>query len=97
MPRFVIEREIPGIGAWGPERLQRAAERSRAVLRELGPDIQWVTSYVTVDTLYCVYIASGPDIIREHAAQGGFPCNRISEVRAVIDPTTAEAPSGVRG
>lgn len=97
MPRFVIEREIPGIGAWGPERLQKAAERSRAVLRELGPDIQWVTSSVTGDTLYCVYIASGADIIKTHAVQGGFPCNRISEVRAVIDPTTAEPRSEMLG
>jgi uncharacterized protein DUF4242 len=90
MPRFVIEREIPGIGAWSPERLQKAAERSCEVLRHLGPDIQWLTSYVTGDRLYCVYIASGPDIIMKHAAQGGFPCNRVSEVRGVIDPTTAE-------
>jgi hypothetical protein len=93
MPRFVIEREIPGIGSWGPERLQKAAERSCAVLRDLGPDIQWLTSYVTDDRLYCVYIASSPDLIRKHAAQGGFPCNRVSEVRDVIDPTTAEAVS----
>ena len=91
MPRFVIEREIPGIGAWSPQQFQKAAERSRAVLRELGPEIQWVTSYATGDRLYCVYIAPGPELIREHAARGGFPCNRISEVRAMIDPTTAEA------
>jgi hypothetical protein len=91
MPRFVIEREIPGVGSWGPDRLQKAAERSCAVLRDLGPEIQWITSYVTGDRLYCVYIASSADLIRQHAAQGGLPCNRLSEVRALIDPTTAEA------
>jgi hypothetical protein len=90
MPRFVIEREIPGVGSWGPDRLQKAAERSCAVLRDLGPEIQWITSYVTGDRMYCVYIASSADLIRQHAAQGGFPCNRVSEVRGVIDPTTAE-------
>jgi hypothetical protein len=91
MPRYVIEREISGIGSWGPERLRKAAERSCQVLRDLGPDIQWLTSYVTDDRLYCIYIATSPDLIRKHAAQGGFPCNRISEVHDVIDPTTAEA------
>ena len=93
MPRFVIEREIPGIGSWGPEKLQKAAARSCEVLRNLGPDIQWLTSSRTGDRLYCVYIAASPDLIQQHAAQGGFPCNRISEVRDVIDPTTAEAVS----
>jgi hypothetical protein len=91
MPKFVIEREIPGIGTWSADRLQKAAEKSRAVLRELGPDIQWLTSYVTDDRLYCVYIASGPDLLEEHATRGGFPCNRVSAVREVMDPTTAEA------
>ena len=91
MPKFVIEREIPGIGSWSAGKLQKTAETSRAVLRELGPDIQWLTSYVTDDRLYCVYIAPGPDLIKEHAARGGFPCNRVSHVRDVIDPTTAEA------
>ncbi|HEY7037972.1 MAG TPA: DUF4242 domain-containing protein [Methylomirabilota bacterium] len=91
MPRFLIEREIPGIGSWGPGKLQKAAARSCEVLRGLGPDIQWLTSYVTDDRLYCVYIAASPELIQKHAALGGFPCNRISEVRAVIDPTTAEA------
>jgi hypothetical protein len=90
MPKFVIEREIPGIGAWGAGQLQKAAEKSRAVLREIGPDVQWLTSYVTDDRLYCVYIAPGPDLIREHAARGGFPCNRVAEVRGLMDPTTAE-------
>jgi hypothetical protein len=91
MPKFVVEREIPGIGTWSAERLQKTAEKSRAVLREMGPDIQWLTSYVTDDRLYCVYIASDRALIEEHAARGGFPCNRVSVVQGVIDPTTAEA------
>ena len=90
MPKYVIEREIPGIGGWGAEQIQKTSEKSRAVLGELGPDIQWLTSYVTADKLYCVYIAPSPDLIEQHAARGGFPCNRVSPVRAVIDPTTAE-------
>ena len=90
MPKFVVEREIPGIGAWNAAQRQKAAEKSRAVLRELGPEIQWLTSYVTGDRLYCVYIASGPELIVDHATRGGFPCHRISEVRALMDPTTAE-------
>jgi hypothetical protein len=93
MPKFVVEREIPGIGTWSADRLQQAAEKSRAVLREMGPDIQWLTSYVTDDRLYCVYIATGRRLIEEHAARGGFPCNRVSVVQGVIDPATAEARS----
>lgn len=93
MPKFVIEREIPGIGAWSTGQRQKAAEKSRAVLREMGPDIQWLTSYVTGDRLYCVYIAPGQDLIKEHATRGGFPCNRVSEVLGVMDPTTAEGRS----
>lgn len=91
MPKFVVEREIPGIGTWSAQQLQKTAEKSRAVLREMGPDIQWLTSYATDDRLYCVYIAPGPELIREHAARGGFPCNRVCQVGAVIDPATAEA------
>jgi cell division inhibitor SulA len=91
MPKFVIEREIPGAGAWSADQLQKASQKSRAVLEELGPQIQWLTSYVTGDRLYCVYIAPGEDLIREHARRGGFPANRISKVSATIDPTTAEA------
>jgi Protein of unknown function (DUF4242) len=91
MPKYVIERDIPGVGAWSAQQRQKAAEKSRAVLRELGPEIQWVTSYATDDRLYCVYIAPGPDLIKEHAARGGFPCNRVSVVRGMLDPTTAEA------
>lgn len=91
MPKLVVEREILGIGTWSAERLRKAAEKSRTVLREMGPDIQWLTSYVTDDRVYCVYIAPGPALIAEHAARGGFPCNRVSMVQDVVDPTTAEA------
>ena len=90
MPKYVIERDIPGAGKWSAEQLQKASEKSRGVLRELGSEIQWVTSYVTADKLYCLYVAPSPELIREHAARGGFPCNRVSLVNAVIDPTTAE-------
>lgn len=91
MPKLVVEREILGLGTWSAERLRKAAEKSRTVLREMGPDIQWLTSYVTDDRVYCVYIAPGPALIAEHAARGGFPCNRVSMVQDVVDPTTAEA------
>jgi len=91
MPKFIIEREIPGAGKMTPAQLQGAAEKSCDVLRKLGPQIQWVESWVTDDKLYCVYIAPNADMVREHARQGGFPANRVSEVRSRIDPTTAEA------
>jgi Protein of unknown function (DUF4242) len=91
MPKYVIEREIPAAGKMSREQLQVVSEKSCSVLRNLGPQIQWVESYVTDDKLYCVYVAPNEEIIREHARQGGFPANRISEVRAVIDPTTAES------
>ncbi len=90
MPKFVIEREIPGAGAMSPQQLQGVAEKSCSVLRNLGPQIQWVHSYVTDNKIYCVYIAPNEDMIREHAKQGGFPANRISQVKNVIDPTTSE-------
>ena len=90
MPKYVIEREIPGIGRFTPEQLQAASQTSCNVLRRLGPEIQWVHSYVTGDKLYCVYISPNEELIRTHAAEGGFPANRISEVKEVIDPTTAE-------
>jgi len=90
MPKYVIEREIPGAGNMSPKELQGASEKSCSVLRKLGPEIQWVESYVTDDKLYCIYIAPNEGIIREHAQQGGFPANRISEIRTMIDPTTAE-------
>lgn len=91
MPKYVIERELPGAGQLGPGDLQGISAKSCTVLRELGPDIQWVHSYVTDDKIYCVYLAPNEDLIRRHAQEGGFPANRISEVRDVIDPTTAEA------
>lgn len=91
MPKYLIEREIPGAGKLAPSDLQGIARKSCDVLQALGPDIQWVQSYVTDDMIYCVYIAPDPEMIREHARCGGFPANRISEVRAGIDPTTAES------
>ncbi len=90
MPKFVIEREIPGLGKMSPAELQAAAQRSLATLKELGPNIQWLQSFVTDDRLYCVYLAPDEDLIKQHAARAGFPANRISLVRNLIDPTTAE-------
>ncbi len=90
MPKYVIEREIPGAGKLSAQDLQAISQKSCGVLRNLGPQIQWVESYVTDDKVYCIYIAPNEELIREHASQGGFPANRISEVRTVIDPTTAE-------
>jgi hypothetical protein len=90
MPKFVIEREIPGAGDLSAQELQAISLKSCTVLRNLGPQIQWVQSYVTGDKIYCVYIAPNEEMVREHAQQGGFPANRISEVKSVIDPTTAE-------
>jgi len=90
MPKFVIEREIPGIGNMSDGEIREAARRSVAALKELGPEIQWLQSYVTGDKLYCVYLAPDESLIREHAKRGGFPANRISAVRRLIDPTTAE-------
>lgn len=90
MPQFVIEREMPGVGKLGAADLKSASQTSCNVLRDLGPDIQWVHSYVTDDRIYCLYRAPSEALIREHAEKTGFPANRISQVRAVIDPTTAE-------
>ncbi|MGD0826472.1 MAG: DUF4242 domain-containing protein [Desulfobaccales bacterium] len=90
MPKFLIEREIPKAGQLSPADLQAISQKSCQVLRELGPQIQWLQSYVTPDKIYCVYLAPNEDIIREHAKRGGFPANRISEIKKVIDPTTAE-------
>ena len=90
MPKYVIEREIPGAGKLTAEQLQGISQTSCGVLNKLGPSIQWVQSFVTDDKVYCVYIAPDRQIIEEHARQGGFPANRISEVRKIIDPTTAE-------
>ncbi len=91
MPKYVIEREIPNAGALRPDELQGISQKSCSVLQSLGPQIQWVQSYVTDDKIYCVYIAPNKEMIEEHAKQGGFPANCISEVKSVIDPTTAEA------
>ena len=90
MPKYVIEREISGAGNMTPQQLQAVSQTSCGVLRKLGPEVQWVHSYVTGDKIYCIYIAPDEKLIREHAAQGGFPANRISEVKAIIDPTSAE-------
>lgn len=90
MPEYVIEREMPGAGQLSAEDLKMASQTSCSVLRELGPQIQWVQSYVTDNKIYCVYRAPNEDMIREHAQRGGFPANKISQVRRTIDPTTAE-------
>lgn len=90
MPQYVIERDMPGVGQLGVEDLKAASQTSCSVLRDLGPAIQWVHSYVTENKIYCVYRASNEDIIREHAQRGGFPANKISQVRSMIDPTSAE-------
>jgi hypothetical protein len=90
MPKFIIEREIPDAGKLSRDQLHAISQKSCSVLNQLGPQIQWIESYVTADKVYCVYRAPNEQLIREHAAQGGFPANRISEVRAMIDPTTAE-------
>jgi uncharacterized protein DUF4242 len=90
MPKFVIEREIPGAGKLSPQELQAISQKSCGVLKEMGPQIQWVQSYVTDDKIYCVYVAPNEEAVREHARQGGFPANQVSQVRSVIDPTTAE-------
>lgn len=90
MPKFVIEREIPGAGKLSRDELKAISQTSCGVLHKLGPQIQWLESYVTDDKIYCVYIAPNEDIVRQHAKDGGFPANRISQVRTVIDPTTSE-------
>lgn len=90
MPEYVIERDIPGAGALTKEQLQGISQKSCGVLRDLGPQIQWLQSYVTDDRIYCVYSAPNEEMVRQHAQQGGFPANRISEIKTVIDPTTTE-------
>jgi hypothetical protein len=91
MPKYVIEREVPGVGKMSRDQLQAISQTSCGVIRNLGPDIQWVHSYVTGDKIYCIYNAANEQIVREHATQGGFPANSIAEVKAIIDPTSAEA------
>jgi Protein of unknown function (DUF4242) len=90
MPKFVIEREIPGAGKLSPKELQEVSQKSCDVLKGMGPKIQWIQSYVTGDKVYCIYIAPDEATVREHAQKGGFPANRVSEVKSVIDPATAE-------
>ncbi len=90
MPKFVIERDIAGAGNLSAEELQGISQKSCGVLQSMGPQIQWVQSYVTDDKIYCVYVAPNEEAVREHAQQGGFPANVVSRVRTVIDPTTAE-------
>ena len=90
MPKYVIEREIPGAGKLSPAELQGISQKSCSVLQQLGPQVQWLQSYVTDDKIYCVYIAPNEAAIREHASQGGFPANKISRVRTLIDPTSSE-------
>ena len=90
MPKYVIEREIPGAGKLTPQDLQAISQKSCGVLGALGPQIQWLQSYVTGDKVYCVYIAPNEDMVHEHARQGGFPANRVSRITTTIDPTTAE-------
>jgi hypothetical protein len=90
MPKFVIEREIPGAGDLSPEQLHAISQTSCGVLRQMGPEIQWVESFVTDDKIYCVYIAQDEQMVREHAQKGGFPANKVSQVRSIIDPTTSE-------
>ena len=90
MPKYVIEREIPGAGNLKPAELQAISQKSCGVLSNLGPQIQWVESFVTQDKIYCIYIAPNEKMVREHASQGGFPADKISEIKTMIDPTTAE-------
>jgi hypothetical protein len=90
MPKYLIEREISGVGGSSAEQLQQISQTSCSVLREMGPSIQWQHSFVTADKIYCLYIAPDESAVREHATRGGFPANRVSEIVTVIDPTTAE-------
>ncbi len=91
MPKYIIEREIPGAGSLTAQDLQNISQKSCGILNEMGPKIQWVESYVTDDKVYCVYIAPDEATVKAHAEQGGFPANRISRIRTMIDPTTAES------
>ena len=91
MPKYVIERDIPQAGNLTQQQIQAISQKSCSVLQNLGPQIQWVHSYVTDDKIYCVYIAPNEEMVKEHAQQGGFPANRVSEVKHIIDPTSAEA------
>jgi len=96
MPKYVIERDIPKIGDASPKDLMAISQKSCGVLDQLGTKIQWIHSYVTGDKIYCVYHAENEDLVREHAKRGGFPANRISEVKAIIDPASSEQTAAVR-
>ncbi len=91
MPKYVIERDIPNAGSLTEHEIQAISQKSCSVVQNLGPQIQWLHSYVTDDKIYCVYIAPNEEMVREHAQQGGFPANRVSEVKRIIDPTSVEA------
>ena len=97
MPKYVIERELKGVGDLSREQLQGVAQKSCDVLRAMGPEIQWIHSYVTDDKIYCVYFAANEKLVREHAERGGFPANRVSEVKEIIDPATSEKSSRKSG
>ena len=97
MPKYLIEREIPDAGSLSTDQLREVAQTSCNVLKEMGPQIQWLESYVTGDKVYCVYISPNEEMIREHATKGGFPANRISEIKTIIDPTTSEEKSQSAG
>jgi hypothetical protein len=90
MPKYIIERDIKGAGQMSSEQLQLVADKSCCILREMGPQIQWIESFVTEDKIYCIYIAPNEDVVREHAQKGKFPANRISQIKTIIDPTTSE-------
>lgn len=96
MPKFLIERNIPGAGKLSPDDLQAISQKSCGVLQNMGPQIQWVQSYVTGDKITCIYIAPNAEMVREHAKQGGFPADSVQEIRSIIDPTTAEDQSAAR-
>jgi hypothetical protein len=91
LPKFIIERDMPNLGNLTPAELTAASKKSCSVIRHIGPDVQWLHSYVTQDKLYCIYIAANEEVVRRHAAEGGFPANSISMIKTIIDPTTAEA------
>jgi len=90
MPKYVIERELPGAGKLTPDQLQAISQKSCGVINHLGPQIQWIESYVTDDKIYCIYRAPSEELIRQHAKEGGFPANRISQIKTIIDPSTAD-------
>ena len=96
MPRYLIERNIPGAGDFSPSDLRAIARKSRDVIRDMGPEIQWLESFVTADHVFCLYVAPSEEMVREHALRGGFPADRICRVVAIIDPTTAEEPLTAR-